>query len=54
LAGGFPPNPRANRRSAGADCPMVAVPALFGLAFTLAPHLQLINHRGCFSPFAGI
>ena len=24
------------------------------LAFTLAPHLQLINHRGCFSPFVGI
>jgi hypothetical protein len=24
------------------------------LAFTLAPHLQPINHRGCFSPLAGI
>ena len=24
------------------------------LAFTLAPHLQPINHRGCFSPFGGI
>ena len=24
------------------------------LAFTLAPHLQLINYRGCFSPFVGI
>jgi hypothetical protein len=24
------------------------------LAFTLAPHLQTINHRGCFSPFVGI
>jgi hypothetical protein len=24
------------------------------LAFTLAPHLQPINHRGCFSPFVGI
>jgi hypothetical protein len=25
-----------------------------GLAFTLAPHLQLINYRGRFSPFPGI
>ena len=24
------------------------------LAFTVAPHLQIINYRGCFSPFAGI
>jgi hypothetical protein len=24
------------------------------LAFTLAPHLQIINHRGCFSRIAGI
>jgi hypothetical protein len=24
------------------------------LAFTLAPHLQLINHRGRFSPLVGI
>jgi hypothetical protein len=24
------------------------------IAFTLAPHLQLINYHGCFSPFAGI
>jgi hypothetical protein len=24
------------------------------LAFTIAPHLQIINYRGCFSPFAGI
>jgi hypothetical protein len=24
------------------------------LSFTIAPHLQPINHRGCFSPFAGI
>jgi hypothetical protein len=23
-------------------------------AFTVAPHLQPINYRGCFSPFAGI
>jgi hypothetical protein len=28
-----------------------AAPAL---AFTVAPHLQLINYLGCFSPFAGI
>jgi len=27
---------------------------LMRLAFTLAPHLQLINHRGRFSPFGGI
>jgi hypothetical protein len=25
-----------------------------GLAFTLAPHLQIINYRGRFSPFPGI
>jgi hypothetical protein len=24
------------------------------LAFTVAPHLQIINYRGCFSPFVGI
>jgi hypothetical protein len=24
------------------------------LAFTIAPHLQIINYRGCFSAFAGI
>jgi len=30
------------------------LPVLFALAFTVAPHLQIINHRGCFSPFAGI
>jgi hypothetical protein len=23
-------------------------------AFTVAPQLQIINHRDCFSPFAGI
>jgi hypothetical protein len=28
--------------------------ALHRVAFTLAPHLQTINHRGCFSPFVGI
>jgi hypothetical protein len=28
--------------------------ALLALAFTLAPHLQPINHRGCFSCLAGI
>jgi hypothetical protein len=31
-----------------------AVPAVPGLAFTLAPHLQTINYRGRFSRFAGI
>jgi hypothetical protein len=25
-----------------------------GLAFTLVPHLQPINHHGRFSPFGGI
>jgi len=30
------------------------VGAFHRLAFTLAPHLQPINHRGCFSPFVGI
>jgi len=29
-------------------------PVLFALAFTIAPHLQPINHRSCFCPFAGI
>jgi hypothetical protein len=29
-------------------------PAPIWLAFTLAPHLQPINYRGCFSPFIGI
>jgi hypothetical protein len=24
------------------------------LAFTIAPHLQIINYRGCFSAFGGI
>jgi hypothetical protein len=30
------------------------VPAAPRLAFTLAPHLQIINYRGRFSRFAGI
>jgi len=30
------------------------IPVLFALAFTVAPHLQIINYRGCFSPFVGI
>jgi hypothetical protein len=30
------------------------VPASPALAFTLAPHLQTINYRGRFWPFAGI
>jgi hypothetical protein len=30
------------------------IPAAPVLAFTLAPHLQPINHRDCFSPFGGI
>jgi hypothetical protein len=30
------------------------IPAAAPLAFTIAPHLQLINYRGCFSPFVGI
>jgi hypothetical protein len=34
--------------------PKGVIPVLSALAFTVAPHLQLINHRGCFSPFAGI
>ena len=31
-----------------------AISARTALAFTVAPHLQPINHRGCFSPFVGI
>jgi hypothetical protein len=30
------------------------VPAAPPLAFTLAPHLQIINYRGRFSRFGGI
>jgi hypothetical protein len=29
-------------------------PAASRLAFTLAPHLQLINYRGCFPSIGGI
>jgi hypothetical protein len=32
------------------SCPGLAEP----LAFTVAPHLQLINYRGCFCRFVGI
>jgi hypothetical protein len=31
-----------------------AILAQFPLAFTLVPHLQPINYRGCFSLLAGI
>jgi hypothetical protein len=34
--------------------PKPVVPSGMSLAFTLAPHLQRINHRGRFSPFGGI
>jgi hypothetical protein len=34
--------------------PKAVVPAAQPLAFTLAPHLQTINYRGRFNPFAGI
>jgi hypothetical protein len=39
-----------------AECrtPSQVIPALFPVAFTLTPHLQLINYDGCFSWFAGI
>jgi len=30
------------------------LPVKHALAFTVAPHLQPINHRGRFSPFVGI
>ncbi|QWG14062.1 hypothetical protein KMZ29_05000 [Bradyrhizobium sediminis] len=30
------------------------IPDARPLAFTLAPHLQIINYRDCFSPFVGI
>jgi hypothetical protein len=35
-----------------ASKPVIA--AALPLAFTVAPHLQIINYRGCFSPFVGI
>jgi hypothetical protein len=34
--------------------PKGVIPVLLALAFTVAPHLQPINYRGCFSPFVGI
>jgi hypothetical protein len=30
------------------------VPVRYALAFTIAPHLQIINYRGRFSRFVGI
>jgi hypothetical protein len=30
------------------------IPAARPLAFTVVPHLQLINYRGCFCRFVGI
>jgi hypothetical protein len=54
-AGGILPNWRANsplRPLPNAHSGLISV--LLPLAFTLAPHLQLINYHGCFSPFAGI
>jgi hypothetical protein len=34
--------------------PKGVISAASALAFTIAPHLQIINYRGCFSPFVGI
>jgi hypothetical protein len=34
--------------------PKGAIPVLYGLAFTVAPHLQIINYRGRFSRIVGI
>jgi hypothetical protein len=39
-------------RTWNAQKPVIS--AASALAFTLAPHLQIINHRGRFSPFVGI
>jgi hypothetical protein len=36
------------------DRPIGVIPGLFALASTVAPHLQIINRYGCFSPFVGI
>jgi hypothetical protein len=36
------------------SAPEPAFLALSTLAFTVAPHLQIINHRGRFSRFVGI
>jgi len=30
------------------------IPAAATIAFTVAPHLQIINYPGCFSRFVGI
>jgi hypothetical protein len=55
FAGRFLPNPRANRPSDQVpNAQRAVIPGSLALAFTLAPHLQTINHRGCFSAFAGI
>jgi hypothetical protein len=34
--------------------PKGVISSLRALAFTVAPHLQIINHRGRFSRFVGI
>jgi hypothetical protein len=52
--GSLPKFARKPLFGSGAERPKGVIPAWFPLAFTIAPHLQLINHRGCFSPFAGI
>jgi len=45
---------RQDCHSAAKSAPKAGVPSLRLLAFTLAPHLQPINHRECFSPIVGI
>jgi hypothetical protein len=54
-------NEQNARRSARQDChtpqkttQKARVPGGSPLAFTLAPHLQTINHRGRFPPIVGI
>jgi len=47
-----------DRAPQGFKSPQIALKRQYippsGLAFTLAPHLQPINHRGRFSPIGGI
>jgi hypothetical protein len=46
------PTSFADKAAEGPEKRLISSP--LRLAFTLAPHLQPINHRGCFSPLAGI
>jgi hypothetical protein len=50
----LPKSARKPPFGAAAERPKGAIPVLYGLAFTVAPHLQIINYRGRFSRIVGI